>query len=235
MGDPCEADVIRFRSNGDRLARRLSDIGRRQLPFATAKALTLTAKDGADEVKLRLAARLDRPKRFTVNAPTIIPAKKTRPVASVILKGGERSPVAKYLEPLDRGGRRRHKPFELKLISLGLMASDEYAVPGRGVRLDRYGNISRAALRKMIAGAAAGGGSAGSYFVPSVTTGAGLARGIWKRGARGVEPVLIFVKDDPTYRKVVDFDAAVIETAGLVFPRHFLATFSAAVRQSRGL
>lgn len=39
------------------------------------------------------------------------------------------------------GGPRKHKRFEVALISKGIMPSDQYAVPGRDAQIDTYGNI----------------------------------------------------------------------------------------------
>ena len=222
--------MIGMRSNGDRLARRLSDVGRKQLPFATAVALTRTAKGAAEATKLRLRAVLDNPKSFTVNAPKFTPAKKAKPVAWVSLKkvAGGPSPVAKYLRAQERGGPRRHKGFEVKLIADGIMRPDEFAVPGRALKLDRYGNISRANLRKIFAGLAGGGGKLG-FFVGSM----GGNRGVYRRRGKRVEPVLMFVRGAPRYAGRLGFRRAAVVHARRVFGEEMSKAFAEAMETAK--
>lgn len=57
--------TIRVKTNVDQVMRRLQGELDRQIPFATAKALTATAKDAQTALTREINARFDRPVPFT--------------------------------------------------------------------------------------------------------------------------------------------------------------------------
>jgi hypothetical protein len=92
--------MISVRIDADKLKRELSAFAQKQLPFATAQALTATARIVAEAQKANMKKVLDRPTQFTLNSVKAIPAKKDSLTASVILM----DKAARYLEPFLSGG-----------------------------------------------------------------------------------------------------------------------------------
>lgn len=123
-----------------------------QIPFAIARALTLTAKDVQQDLRPWMERVIDRPTRFTLNATFVTPARKrdSTPAAEVGLKdwaakGGN---ARDYLRPLIYGGRRTPKRSEKALRQRGHLRAGEFLVPGRDQRLNKFGNIPKAQVDK---------------------------------------------------------------------------------------
>src|ERR1051325_4706485 len=119
------------------LMRRMSAY-EKQFPFATALALTRTAKDAQPAVRARMQKDFDRPTPFTLNSTYITPAKKTDPVptADVYFKNeaSKGTPAAKYIAPEVFGGQRGQKRFEHALRAAGILPQGMVTVPGAGAK-----------------------------------------------------------------------------------------------------
>lgn len=219
------------------------------VPFWTAAALTQTAKDIEAEQIDEMARVFDRPTRFTLNALYVKPATKTELTAVVMFKEGFGSiPAWRYLGPEVEGGARAHKSYERRLIEVGAMRSNEYAVPGRGVKLDSYGNVAGSLWQVMMADMGlmrdaqqnstarsrkrAARKGRGRYFVlrpdgPILPGFANLVRnvapGIYHRSGGGsIVPVIAFVRA-PTYGKRLAF----YDIAKRVLQQRFMINFRA--------
>lgn len=217
----------------------LTALSEHDAPFITAYALTKTAQDIKAAEIASMQAVFDRPTAYTLNALTIKPATKTDLNAIVYFKDGGSAPAWKYLAPEVEGGDRRHKAFELRLIRAGLMKDGEFAVPGKGVKLDAYGNIPGPTIEQILSqvGAAEQWSgyqanatakslkkkkAAGRYFVlrPDLNGPASrqVAPGIYYRaGVRDIVPVIMFVAA-PKYKKRFPFH----ETAQATFNAQLL-------------
>ncbi|HGM4965475.1 TPA: hypothetical protein ACKP0L_003804 [Pseudomonas putida] len=206
------------------LARELSDIQRKQIPFALTLAQTRLAtrriKPGIAEV---MGKRLDRPTPTTMRSLFAKAATKTRP-AQVWFKDSWTTgiPADRYLQQAVQGGPRPHKRFELSLIAHGLMESGQFAVPNAGL-LNQYGNVSRGVMTRILSGlgaaeskrghqANASGskrskrkGNAERYFAGTV----GDESGVWERKESafgdGVKPVFLYTDGAPQYRVIFPF------------------------------
>ena len=200
---------IGYESNFAEWSKDLRGVQREQIPFATALALTWTANDmKAEHVRL-LPLVFDRPTRYTINSLQVTPARKSRLQATVFFKESNRQKYGKhYLMPQVQGGGRPHKRFEFLLIQRGIMASDEFAVPARGVKLDSFGNLSQGTISQIMSqlsvssdatqwqtarSAKRAGASRSQYFVPAENS--GWKRGVWRRTGKRIEPVLLFLKN----------------------------------------
>ena len=242
---------INFMSEWSQLGYLLTDLERRQLPFATARALTQTAKAAQTEYRSQASQIFDRPTAFTVNALYVRPAKKDDLRASVEVKDehtiSKGTPAEKFLAPEILGGGRRIKRFERR-ISRALGLPDTYMVPGRGAQIDRFGNISRGQLVKIIsaiggladvgANANAKGRNRGSrrketYFVAHSKRD-GEPLGIWQIVATGqIIPVLVFLKKAPSYSARFDFTGLMTGSYKKNFERLMTASFEQAVKSAR--
>lgn len=142
-------------SNIREFERGVRDIDKRQIPFATALALTRTAQGGQGQVKRLLPRLLDRPTRFTERGVAIQRATKRNLVAAVFFKDIQ----AEYMHWQVDGGTR-------------YPARRAIPVPV-GVRLNKYGNMPRRKIAQLLARS--------DTFTGTVK---GIA-GIWQRGKRG--------------------------------------------------
>lgn len=239
------------RSNLAEKVERLDELGRSQLPYATALALTRTIKDVQAAEIVEMRSKFDRPTQYTLQGTFIRPATKSRLQAEVWLKdeaSGGGTPAAKYLEPEVEGGSRRHKHFELALIRAGLMPSDLFAVPGAKCPLDAYGNIPGPFIEQLLSaiGAAdtisghtsnrtarsrARAPSRAEYFVGR--PGRGTAPlGIWQRQGNHALPVIMFVRA-PSYKPREDFFGVAERTTEAVFGQNFDAAMAQAIATAR--
>ena len=196
----------------------------RQIPFATALALTKTAqlvKNGILEV---MAKRLDNPTKTTLNSLFLSPAKTKNLQAKVWLKDTFNAgiPADRYMQAIVYGGVRRRKRFEMALLARGLMSPNQYAIPQKPF-LDLFGNIKGSLAIRILSGLGAAEtvsgysanatdskrsrkkGNASRWFVGDVDG----TQGVWERkrigSSTGVRPVFIFTDSAPKYRVIVPF------------------------------
>ncbi|MBL4833642.1 MAG: hypothetical protein JKY26_06660 [Pseudomonas sp.] len=172
----------------------------KQVAFATAVALTRTAGHAKTAITDHMPQVLDRPTKFTLNSMFVLPAKRDKPIAYVRMKGdGDRgAPAAKWLNPQIDGKARLTKGSEKRLRAKGVLPNNKSVVPAKGMKLDRYGNISRRAMRNIIEGLDSGS----RYFVlGSEDDPIGIAE---RKGRKGARLVLAFVST-PNYRRRLDF------------------------------
>lgn len=232
------------------------DIIKHHIPKMTAKTLTATAKGFKAFIEGKLPSIFDRPTRWTLNSVYYLSASPKDLNAYVWFKDetavSKGTPASKYLWPEVHGGPRRLKRYEVALQRFGVLPSGYYTVPGKGVKLDGYGNIPSGTITEMLTGVGALVGmsdtvfygvlggykkrkrTTANYFIVRKPTG-GLVPGIWERyaekgsgirgmkapvtrqkgerkgkfysviQARGVRPILIFVKAAPQYQVRLPF------------------------------
>lgn len=105
------------------VTRYLTNVQKKQVPFAAAGALTDTAFAARKAERAQIVKKLDRPKPFTVNGFRVKKASKTRLISSVFVT----DLVWDYLRWQVQGGARKPKK---RFIPIAV-----------GALLDRYGNI----------------------------------------------------------------------------------------------
>lgn len=193
----------------------------KQVTFATAVALTRTAQIAKREVEAEMPKVFDRPTRWTLNSLRLIPAKKDRLVARVEMKNeaDKSAPATKWLNPEIEGGPRPAKGSERNLRQKGVLPAGKFIVPGKGAKLDRFGNMTKGAITKALSGV--GGfaeqgysanatnsrrsrakGNAKRYFVMKRGS---MPIGIAERTSRGRMHILLAFTRQPTYSKRLDF------------------------------
>lgn len=188
-----------------KLTKKLDRIQKKQIPFATAVALTKTAKAAQKDLEKQTLKDLDRPTRFTQRAFGIKPARKNNLAAVVFIKDKQ----AKYLRLQIRGGTRKPErkaevvPVAIKLNKFG-------NIPGR-----HRGKIAKLLNRK-------------DTFVSNIN---GLS-GIWQRKA-GRLTLLAAFKKQVTYQKRFRFEETVAKTVKRVFPRRFKIEMAKALKTAR--
>lgn len=139
---------------GDKAVRDMVEgFSPRRLAAAQATALTRVAvevKSAQRDTMLRL---FDRPTPYTLNSVFVRPATAATLEATVWLKddlAGSGTPATKYLAPQIEGGQRSLKPMEFLMQQAGHMPKGWRAVPGRGARLDAYGNMSLGQVQQIL-------------------------------------------------------------------------------------
>ncbi|HBT4563382.1 hypothetical protein [Klebsiella pneumoniae] len=112
------------------LSRQLKQL-QKQIPFATAQAMTSLVRDIAAAQKVALGRKLESPTPFTVNSVGSAGARKNNLRAKVFV----RDVAAEYLEPFEFGG-------EHKLNSQALLNP-------KNIKLNKYGNMPRNKLSQL--------------------------------------------------------------------------------------
>lgn len=119
-----------------KVQRNLAAFVNKQLPYGTALALTLLAKDVQEAERAQLRKRLDRPTPFTLNAIRVQAARKDTLYSRVFMQ----DITAAYLLPFEFGGVH-------KLIGKGLTWLNPKG-PGWAM-LNQYGNFPKNILGKL--------------------------------------------------------------------------------------
>jgi hypothetical protein len=237
---------------GNTFGRSLTELERKQLPFATMQAINQTAFAVHQRWAEVMPRIFDRPTSLTLKAVKYDKATKQNLSATVKVRDeiGKGTPPAKYLLSQVQGGSRVTKGLERDLQRRGILAAGGFVVPGQGAQLDAYGNLPRAQINaiKSQLGAfgeqgysanetdvsrsrrqkrlAKAGKRGGNYFaVPSGARGR-LAPGVYERLSTGfgsaVRSVLHFVRA-VRYRRRYDIHGM----AQTIFDRRFPSIFEA--------
>lgn len=147
---------INVRTNVKELSKKLNAFAYKQLPFATATALTSIGRIVQKAEQQAIGSVFDRPTPFTVNSVGVKAARKDNPTAEVFVK----DIAASYLKPYEVGGAN-------KLNSHALLKPVN-------TPLDQFGNIPRNRLASLKGKA--------NVFVGKVKgKGGDPVEGVWQR------------------------------------------------------
>lgn len=195
---------ITVESNIKEVMPQLEQFTSRQAPFTIAKALTATAKRVQEELKAQTPVAFDRPNPFTRNAFAVQMARKDALTAIVFAKDRQ----ARYLKFGVQGGGRRVKAFERRVDAI-TNADDQAGtgklVPTRNVRLDSYGGVSLATIKRITQQ------GNGKYFIGKPKgqgVNAGRSFGVYERTGNGKRIKALMVFAEPkAYRTRLDMPA----------------------------
>jgi len=239
--------VLIFAHNIPQVQRELGWIARDQVPFATAVAMTRSGKAIERTLRESLASVFDKPTPYITRGTFSTSAKKDKLTITIGMRDQSTrgASPALYVREHFTGRARGLKPFERALEANGLLPSGWRAMPGEGMKLDRFGNPDRNMVREVI-GAARSGLSVYSkrknpmavgYFVvppdsPARNT-RHLVAGLYRRlGRDGVIPVFVYVKQ-ANYQQVLDLPKLAIDKFNQVFPTEFAIALDRAIRTRR--
>lgn len=231
---------FQFKSNSKMVNAKMAMMVTRQVPFATAKSLTLTSKSLVEQNKRDMPTLFKNPTAWTRNAFFFIPAKKNNPRTIIKRKDkgtGTSSNVVpskqSYLETQQTGGARQPKAFEGAIRIRGKGAGNfRYATPTRDARLNASGNMTRNSINKIITGL---GQKGGKFFVPKPNHPLALrgGDGVFERMARNkVKKRLHLFNTMPTYRPQFRFYKRMNAYGKAAFPRIFRRELRNALRTS---
>ena len=228
------------------LERTLSGWELTQLPFATASALTKTAKIVQTATIAGMRKAFDRPTPFTLNSTVVLPATKNNLVAQLILKNVNQkgAPPSVWLQPNIDGGVRQLKRSEVLMQRKGILPGGMMWVPGLGATLDRYGNMSAGQIGQILS-ALSGFGEVGFLANRSFRRGARVNKttsdifvgkpaggylplGVYQRMPDGkLKSLMVFVRS-ASYHKILPF----YDIAREAFGSNFQMQFNIALRDA---
>ena len=245
---PCLAMITIVGVNLDKVRASLTELERRQLPFAMTLALTRTGTAIKTAIVHDMPNYLDRPTPYTIKSVyrTLATKDNLRTTVGIDDEAFKGIPPSKFLRAQIFGGARNAKRSEKALRHKGLLKADQYIVPGAGVRLDRYGNITAGTMTQILSVLQAGvdptqyqtrtsrtkNRTPRAYFVGRP---GGKPLGVWERygaGARRVRPILLFVSQ-PQYQKRLPFFEIADHVAQAEFPAQFRAALHQAIATAR--
>ena len=125
----------------DRVQAMLSLVPK-QAQRACELALDQTVRDIRTAVRAEMPKVFDRPTRYTLNSLKVSLTQRHVLEASVWFKGPDRM-GAHYLVPQVEGGKRAFRGFERAL-------GNTMFYPGRGAKLDAYGNVPASKIRQIL-------------------------------------------------------------------------------------
>jgi hypothetical protein len=209
--------------------KMLDDLARKQIPFATAKALNAIAKEVKAAEVQEMKKVFDRPTPFILNGMYIFPALKTRQVVEVGFKDKQAKSIAPHIEGGDR-------PMKRSEILLGR----RWWTPGAGARKNQYGNISSGQITQVLSVLKRSADpyqnitprskrrnkKPRDYFMLKWQKGK-LRPGVWEKQKSGVKPILMFI-DEPQYRGRFHF----FKIAQAVVASKWKAIFNEALAQA---
>lgn len=178
---------------------KLNRLQREQVPFATAKALTMTAKDAQSALDVAMETQLDNPTPFTKRAIGIERATKQNLTARVFIKPTQLA----YLQWQVAGGTRGPKGRAIPIP--------------QSVPLNQYGNMTRNKVKQLMARA--------DVFSGTVR-GVG---GIWQRTKRGGVKLLIAWEPKATYKPRFKFYEVAKKTIRAKFSSNFQSSLAGAL------
>ena len=226
----------------DRVLENFRSLLPQQIRFSALQAVDRTA----DKTQARLYSEMhrvfDRPTRYTLGA-----LRTKRPsMADLTAEVGFKEPWAprstKYLTPQVEGGSRRVKAFE-KMIQQRVTIRNPQGggraypagtmfVPGRGARMNAYGNISPGQIQQILSGLKAQSDRYQNETAPSRKRAKrtsrywATSRGIWLIEGQKMTMVLVVVKAKPQYAKRYDFYELANSFARSIFENEFAVALS---------
>lgn len=204
------------------LTRLLSSLRASEIPTAARNVLRDLSRDVAGIEKTEIGRVFDRPTPYVQGAFRVLKRAETNDLTAIV--GVENPRIAKALKPsIPRFSPHRGlKGIEHRARSLGYMGADQWLVPSRTMRLDRYGNITRATHTRIMTDLALqASGRRGMYIYLEVETQGSTTSGIWLTSRfdrrQGAALQLVAVRR-PTYPKRFDYLSAAMRRSAVATP-----------------
>lgn len=188
------------------LEAKFKRLMKKEIPSAIRNTINDTMADVVRRERKEINRVFDKPTPYIAKSPAIkSKATKTMPVGEVWLRGEKN-----VLKPHIPGYKpnRSLKGVEKLLRGNGQLAANQYLVPSRTMRLNRYGNVSNQTLKKMVVDLS-GRGKRRGFIWGSVKGKRGPVAGVWYSARwRMHQPgalALLAVNVEPKYQKTFDF------------------------------
>jgi hypothetical protein len=207
--------VLNIKADLKPMQRAFAALGSKQVPFATAVALTSLAKGVQADEDAAIVETFDNPTPFTRKSFAIVPATKSKPVAVVFPKDIQEQ----YLEPYVLGGPRSLGSKKAMLVPISQ-------------RTNQYGNLPRTTVARLMA-------KPGVFKGSIVTKSGKRVSGIWQRPmsrggtVKGGLKLLIEFKDTTAAPKHLDFFGRANHYLRANAPREFASAMRKALANAR--
>ena len=221
----------------------------KQTRYATMVALTRTASKVRDRQYSEMHRVFDRPTPYTLRAIRVKPATKSDLSAWVGFKKPWAATAEDDMPSQVEGGGRPLKALELFLQQRvttmspqgkrGAYPKGTYFVPGRGARLDAYGNMSRGQVQQILSALQAHTDRLQNETVRSRKRAKrtvrywATQRGIWEIKGQSMLMALVAVKRKPLYSKRYPFYEISRRFVGEIWPGEFDRAFAKALATAR--
>lgn len=194
---------ISVKSNTKQVLKEIGRIGKSQIPFATAVALTKTAKSAQAALKKKVEEEIDNPTPFTKRGFRIKGANKRTLTSEVFIADIQ----SEYMRFAIEGGTR--KPKKRVVIQPGV------------IKLNRYGNIPKGAIQRLY--------NKRNTFTATINGTAGL----WERSKRGLKLLIAFIDEQQYTGGQFSFEKTTYKTVDRVFNTHMKIALKRAIRTAR--
>lgn len=203
----------------------LDDLGKKQIPFAVSLMLNATARDVQAAESRTVMEIFDRPKPFTRNAFGVQYSNKQNLTAKVFAKEVQ----SRYLLPQVEGGRRDFKTFEERFASAG---SAKVILPGKAAKLDQFGNITKAQIKRIAKDLNTSGGA--KRFFNGTPKGGKLPAGIYTRVNNNtrIEPLMVFATV-ATYEKRFKFSEIANATVTEQYEKNMIDAWNRTIKTAK--
>ncbi len=210
--------VIKIKADFKKVKRWLTKVEKKQIPFATAKAITQTLQIAKRDVIRQLNIDIDRPTSFTRRGFRVERAEKSTLTGRLFILPKQNE----YLRFQIFGGLRLPKGQAITLPPAKKMAG--------GVRRDKFGNVPRAQRARQLlakgAVSASFGGVAGIWKIPKKTK-----TGKTRKGQR--TQLMLAYTSKAVYRKRYRFFESGQRSIQRHWPDVFAKSFRDALRTAR--
>ena len=233
--------IIKSNVDISKILLELSDFQKKLIPAVAMDTVNHIANIAAKKVRTAMSQVFDRPTPYTLNSIFVKPAKvaSLEAFAYVGIKDWPDKGIAanKFLSPEIYGGQRNLKRSEEALLRKGLLPVGSLAIaPGKGMKLNQYGNIPGSAMVSILSGlkafsevgyianrAAKTKTKKPRQFIVFDPPGKGTL-GVYERygtGMRKVKPLLAFIKQ-PHYKPRLRFHDIILDEYHAKFAKLFL-------------
>lgn len=176
--------MSKITSNIKQVIKGLNDFEKKQVPYATSKAINDTAFKVKDELVSQMKQKLDKPTPFTLRAVKIKKSNKRTLTAEIYIDDIQ----ADYLKRVYKGGTKMPKKKAL-------------VIPTKDIRLNKYGNLTKSKVKNLL--------SSGNYFEGKVKGKGGERAGIFRKYKNGRIKQVIAWADSKEDKKLLEFDGVV--------------------------
>lgn len=231
---------ISVRPDIKRASKNLTKIQRKQLPYATSRALNDTAYDGMQHGRKMAKRLLHKPIGYTIRGIRYSKSTKRKLTATVFINEwpDKGTPQAKYLKAQIVGGARAPKGSERAFRRAGILPEGKYMAPTKKFT-NAAGNVKPGVMQMIMSQLRAfteQGYTANAtnktlakkntkfFLIPGT--------GIFTRNSRGTSAVLLFI-DKPNYKVRFPFRKIIDRRARRVFPAAFSRRLAEAVRTNK--
>lgn len=245
--------TVNIKSNLDAALRTFIFSTKKQVEYATRKAVVRTAEDVKKATVAEMSTVFDRPTKYTLRSVYYRLIRSDPPTARVWLKddrGKGGGAAANYLMPHIEGGIRPQKRMEYALTANGYLPEGWVTVPGAAAKIDQYGNMSVGQIRAILSALGAAELTSGyssnrtatsakrrrrqlaKYFAIVPGRGGHLHPGVYQKVGQDIKPLLMFVQA-ARYRKRFSLQTVADRTIARVAGAHFKTAFAEA--RARGI